>query len=185
MINVNDLKPGITFEYNNDIYIVISSQHSKSGRGQAHVKTKVKNLKTNSTTNITFIGGDKVKKAFINQRNVQFLYSDSDNLHMMDIENYEQIEISTKKYRWVLDFLLEGSNLVIAMFNNEIINIILPQNVRLKVKSIEGGVKGDSISNSNQKAILETGLEVFVPLFIKKGEIIIISTIDKKYVGRN
>lgn len=93
MISVNDFRPGLTFQYEGNIYIVIEAQHSKSGRGQAHVKTKVKNLRSNATTNITFTGGDKVEKAMIDKAEMQYLYDDGTNVIFMDTQTYEQLEI--------------------------------------------------------------------------------------------
>ncbi len=185
MINVNDLKPGITFEYNNNIYIVIESQHSKSGRGQAHVKAKIKNLRTKSTILKTFIGGEKVKKAYIEQFEIQYLYNDGNRAFFMNTITYEQFDILIDlNIKNNLMFLIDGSFVKIAKFNNEILDVILPQNVVLTVATVEEAVKSDSASGSNKKVVLETGLEIFVPLFIKQGEKIIISTSDKKYIGR-
>ena len=185
MISVNDLRPGITFEHNKNIYIVVSSQHSKSGRGQAHVKAKVKNLRSKDTTTITFTGGEKVEKAFIEQRSMQFLYDNGSFLVFMDINSYEQSEIPMSNITNELLFLKEGSEVMISKYNEEILGLVLPTNVILKVISVEGGIKGDSTSGANQKAILETGLEIFVPLFIKSGENIVVAVVDKKYVGRS
>jgi elongation factor P len=93
MINVNELKPGMTFQYDGNAYILLESKHSKSGRGQAHVKTKVKNIETGSTTNITFTGGDKVEKAFVDTKEVQFLYFSNGIGSFMEMETYEQFEL--------------------------------------------------------------------------------------------
>ncbi len=184
MINVNDLKPGITFEYDGQIFVVISAQHSKSGRGQAHVKAKVKNMKSKAIITLTFTGGNKVSKAYIDQENVQFLYEDKDNIIFMNTDTYDQIELPKNDYKNELNFLVEGSSVTIIKYKNEILDFILPTNVVLTVKTVEHAVKGDSKSSTNKKVILETGLEIVVPIFIKQGEKIIVSTVDKKYVGR-
>lgn len=97
MINVNTFKPGITFKEGKDIFVVLESQHSQQGRGQANVKAKIKNLRTGSTTVITYTGGDKVEPAIIDKRDMDFLYSDGSNIILMDQETFEQIEISLNK----------------------------------------------------------------------------------------
>lgn len=184
MINVNNFRPGLTFQYENNIYIIIETQHSKSGRGQAHVKTKVKNLRNNATTNITFIGGEKVKKIIINKIEMQYLYSDVNTI-FMDIKTYEQLEIPTHKLVWEKNFLKEGIIISVTKYNGEILGIVLPDKVYLTIMQVEAVIKGGANSGAMKRAMLETGFELYVPLFIKKGEIIIISTSDGKYYGRS
>ncbi|SYV97785.1 Elongation factor P, partial [Mycoplasmopsis edwardii] len=100
MINVNEFKPGITFQDEGEIYVVLEAQHSKQGRGQANVKAKVKNLRSGSTTIKSYTGGDKVKPAHIDKRKMDFLYSDGENIILMDRETYEQIEIALNRVEW-------------------------------------------------------------------------------------
>ncbi|TNK92652.1 elongation factor P, partial [Mycoplasmopsis pullorum] len=142
MINVNEFKPGITFQDEGDIFIVLEAQHSKQGRGQANVKAKVKNLRTGSTTIKTYTGGDKVKPAHIDKRRMNFLYSDGENIILMDNETFEQVEIPVKNVEWELNFLKEGSEVQIRKFEEEVLDIELPINVDLLVQSAPDAVKG-------------------------------------------
>ncbi|TNK96609.1 elongation factor P, partial [Mycoplasmopsis pullorum] len=182
---VNEFKPGITFQDEGDIFIVLEAQHSKQGRGQANVKAKVKNLRTGSTTIKTYTGGDKVKPAHIDKRRMNFLYSDGENIILMDNETFEQVEIPVKNVEWELNFLKEGSEVQIRKFEEEVLDIELPINVDLLVQSAPDAVKGNTTTNPQKKVILETGFEMETPMFIKEGDSIIVSTETGKYVGKN
>lgn len=184
MINVNSFKPGITFEEDGEIYSVIEAQHSKQGRGQANVKTKVKNLRTGSTTIKTFTGGQMVKKAHIDKRPMSYLYNDGSNIILMDTETYEQIGVPVSHITWEINFLKEGMIVRIRKFGSEILDIELDDNVELLVTTAPEATKGNTVNNPQKKVILETGFELEAPMFIKEGEVIIVSTQTGKYVGR-
>lgn len=184
MINVNEFKPGITFQDNNEIFIVLEAQHSKQGRGQANVKAKVKNLRTGSTTMKTYTGGDKVEKARIDKRGMNYLYDDGENIVLMDEETYDQIFIERNKVQWELNFLKEGSKVLVRMFEQEMLDIELNSNVDLLVQTAPDAVKGNTTTNPQKKVIVETGFELETPMFIKEGDIITISTETGKYVGK-
>ena len=184
MINVNTFKPGITFEEKNNIYIVLSASHSKQGRGQATVKAKVKNLRTGSTTIMSYTGGDKVSPAHISKKDMDFLYNTGSAIALMDQVTFEQVEIDLEKVKWELNFLKEGNKVQVRTFGNEILDIELPINIELKVTEAPDAVKGNTQSNPQKKVLLETGFEVEVPMFIKQDEIIVISSETGKYVGR-
>lgn len=184
MINVNTFKPGITFKEGKDIFVVLESQHSQQGRGQANVKAKIKNLRTGSTTVITYTGGDKVEPAIIDKRDMDFLYSDGSNIILMDQETFEQIEISLNKVEWELKFLKEGQKVVVRMYESEVLDIELPTNIPLKVTEAPEAIKGNTANNPSKKIVLETGLEIEAPMFIKEGEVIVVSSETGKYVGR-
>lgn len=184
MINVNDFKPGISFAFNNNIYLVLEALHSKSGRGQAHVKTKVKNLRTQATTTITFTGGEKVSRAHLEKRKMQYLYREDNNFIFMDKDNFEQISINVDKLKWEANFLTDGLIVQVINYNGEILGVIMPDKVNLKIIETELAIKGNSVNAATKKAKLETGWEVQVPLFINNDEIIIVSTSDGKYDQR-
>ena len=184
MINVNTFKPGITFEEDKDIFVVLSASHSKQGRGQANVKAKVKNLRNGSIINKTFTGGDKVQPAHITKVDMDFLYNDGSNIILMDQSSFEQIEIPNNKVEWEMNFLKEGNKVLVRKYNDEILDVELPINVELKVVSAPEAVKGNTQSNPQKKVILETNFEIEVPMFIKEGENIIVSSETGKYVGR-
>ncbi|MBN4083313.1 elongation factor P [Mycoplasma sp. CSL10137] len=185
MVNVNEFKPGITFQLDGEIFIVLEAQHSKQGRGQANVKAKVKNLRSGSTTIKSFTGGDKVKKAHIDKRKMSFLYSDGENIILMDGETFEQIEISIKLVEWELNFLKEGSEVLVRKFEEEVLDIELPANIVLEVTSAPDAVKGNTTTNPQKKVIVETGFELETPMFIKEGDQIIVSTETGKYAGKS
>lgn len=184
MISVNDLKPGITFELDSEIFVVLEASHSKQGRGQANVKVKVKNLRNFSTTIKSFTGGDKVKKAHISKSEMNFLYNDGQNLVLMDNETFEQIELPANKYKWELNFLVEGSQIKIKKFEGEILDLELPINIDMEVIEAFDAVKGNTTTNPQKKVKVATGFEVEAPMFIKQGDIITVSSETGKYVGK-
>lgn len=184
MINVNTLKPGLTFQENKEIFSVLSASHSKQGRGQATVKVKVKNLRTGATIIKTYTGGEKIQTAHISKNDMNYLYNDGQNIILMDQTTFEQFEIPLKKVEWELNFLKEGSNVKVRSFEHEILDIELPVNLELEVIEAPEAVKGNTQSNPQKKIKLETGFEMEAPMFIKEKDIIIVSSIDGKYVGR-
>ncbi|MXR13620.1 elongation factor P [Mycoplasma flocculare] len=184
MVNVNEFRPGITFEFENEIYVVISAQHSKQGRSQANLKAKVKNLRTGAIIVKTFSGGERVGKAHIEKISMSYLYNDGANIVLMDDNTYEQVVIENARISWELNFLTEGTKVKLRKFNNEILDIELPAKIELKIDSTFDAIKGNTTTNPTKKATLETGYEIDVPLFIKEGESIIVSTEDGKYVSR-
>lgn len=184
MVSVNDFKPGITFQMDGNLYIVLEASHSKQGRGQANVKAKVKDLRSNSTVIKSFTGGDKVKKAHIERITMNFLYNDGINCILMDNETFEQIELNSSKLQWELNFLNEGSEVKVRKFESEILDLEIPLNIDLEVKEAADAVKGNTTTNPQKKVILVTGYEVEVPMFIKEGDIVTIATETGKYVGK-
>ena len=184
MINVNTLKPGITFQHNKNIFIVITASHSKSARGQAHVKVKCKNLRSNAIVQLTFTGGDRVEAALIEKIFMQFLYESNNLLVFMNNNTFEQVELDTKKFKWETNFLKNGLNLELIYFQSECLGMILPDKIALEVQQASHAVRGDTSGNATKKVTLETGYEVDVPLFIKQGETILINSQDGKYSSR-
>ena len=184
MINVNTFKPGITFQENKELFVVINASHSKQGRGQANVKAKVKNLRTGAITIKSYTGGDKVQKAHIEKKDMDYLYNDGSNIVLMDQNTFEQFEIPLTKVEWELNFLIEGNKIQVRSYENEVLDVELPVNINLKVVESPEAVKGNTANNPQKKVKVETGYELEVPMFIKEGEIITISSETGKYVGR-
>ena len=184
MILVNDLRPGITFGHEGNIFIVLDATHNKTAMRQMIIKAKVKNLRTGSIVELSFTGGDKVEPAHIDKNEMQYLYDSGDALVFMDTSTYEQIEMPKDKLEWELNFLKPNDNITIVMFEGEILGLNLPDKVTLKVAETEPAVKGDTATNATKNAILETGLEIKVPLFIAQDEMIIVNTSDGKYSSR-
>ncbi|MGB4985210.1 MAG: elongation factor P [Erysipelotrichaceae bacterium] len=184
MIIVNDLKPGITFQYEGNIFIVIDSQHNKTAMRQMIIKSKVRNLRTGSIVELSFTGGDKVEPAHIDKKEMQYLYDAGDALVFMDTATYDQIEIQKANLEWEMKFLKANDNVVISTYEGEILGVILPDKVTLQIVECEPAVKGDTATSASKMAVLETGLEIKVPLFIEQDEMVIVSTSDGKYSSR-
>ncbi len=183
-INVNEFKPGITFIHNGDVCMVLESSHSKSGRGQAHVKCKIKNMITGSNSQITFTGGDKVEKAFVSKATMQYLYIDGGNAIFMDNETFEQIEMEVSKLEEELKYITEGSEVLVMTYESVVLGVEIPKNVELTVTETADAVRGDTVTNATKKATLETGIEIDVPQFIDQGQKVIVNTSTGKYGGK-
>lgn len=184
MISVNDFKTGLTIEVDNDVWQVLEFQHVKPGKGAAFVRSKLRNLRNGNINEKTFRGGEKVSKAHIENRKMQYLYASGDMHAFMDLETYEQIELSEKQIAYELKFLKENMEVYIMQFNAETLGVALPNNVELEVAETEPGIKGDTSSGGSKPAVLETGLTVQVPFFINQGDVLVINTSDGKYVSR-
>ena len=184
MIIVNDLRPGITFVYENNIYSVIEASHNKTAMRQMIIKAKARNLRSGSIIEISFTGGDKVEPAHIDKKEMQYLYDTGDALAFMDTNTYDQIEIQKSNLSWELNFLKPNDNVNITSYENEILGLILPDKVTLQIIETEPAVKGDTTTNALKNATVETGLQVRVPMFIEQDEMIIVNTSDGKYHSR-
>lgn len=185
MIIVNDLKPGTTFENEGNIFVVLDIAHNKTAMRQMIVKLKVRNLRTGVINEVSFTGGDKVEQAHIEKKEMQYLYDSGDALVFMDTSTYDQIEINKDKLEWEMKFLKPNDNVTISTYEGgEILGVILPDKVELKIVECEPAVKGDTATSASKNAVVETGLEIKVPLFIEQDEMVLISTSDGKYSGR-
>ena len=184
MINVNDSKTGVTITFDNNLFQVLEFQHVKPGKGPAFVRSKLKNLRSGAIIDHTFNAGIKVERAHVDKQKMQFLYSDGDTFHFMNMESYEQIELDKKQLENECKFLTEGLEVDIIFFESEMLGIILPEKIVMKIVLSEPGVKGNTSSSAMKDATLETGIIIKVPLFIEQDEEIIISTKDGKYVSR-
>ncbi|MGX7059460.1 elongation factor P [Vagococcus humatus] len=184
MISVNDFKTGLTIEVDGGIWRVVDFQHVKPGKGAAFVRSKLKNLRTGAVQEKTFRAGEKVAKAQIDNRQMQYLYADGDSYVFMDTENYEQISLSEDQIENELNYLLENSTCQIIMYGTETIGVSLPNTVELEVKETEPGIRGDTSSGGSKPATMETGLVVQVPFFVNAGDKLIINTDDGSYVSR-
>lgn len=184
MFNVNDIKVGITFLYEGSIYQVLEFSHVKPGKGAAFVQAKLRNLRTGSTTVVRFNSGVKLEKAMIEKKEMQFLYASGDSYNFMNMETYEQIELSKDQLGEEAPYLKEGLNVYISFYQGDLLGVILPDKIEMKVVHTEPAVKGNTTNNATKDAELETGLVVRVPLFVEEGETIIIATKDGEYVSR-
>lgn len=184
MISSNDLKPGQTICVDGDIYTVLDISQNKTARSAMVVKAKVRNLRAGSNVELSWGGGEKVEPANIEKREMQYLYDTDDSLVFMDNETFEQVEIPSDRLEWEKKFLKANDNVSISSYEGEILGVILPDKATLKVVECEAAVKGDTATSASKNAVLETGLEVKVPLFINQDEMIIVNTNDGKYSGR-
>ena len=184
MINVNDLKVGMTIMYENNIYSVMDTQHVKPGKGAAFVQAKLKNLRSGSIVENRFNSSDKVEPARIEKKAMQFLYSMNDTYYFMNMSDYEQIELDKKIIGDDAELLKENLEVDIMFFEGEMLGMNLPDKIALKVVHTEPAVKGNTTSSAMKDATLETGKVIKVPLFIEEGEELLISSKDGKYVSR-
>lgn len=184
MISSNDLKPGMTIQIDKDIFIVLEQSQNKTARSAMVVKAKVRNLRSGANVELSFGGGDKIAPAHIDKKEMQYLYEMDDVLIFMDNETYEQIEVPKANIEWEMKFLKPNDNVNISMFEGEILGVILPDKVSLQIVECEPAVKGDTATSASKNAVLETGLEIKVPLFIAQDEMVLVSTSDGKYSGR-
>ena len=184
MINATDLRPGVTFEYDGNLYVCLDYSHNKTARAAANIRVKMKNMRTGTTTEMTFGSNAKVKKAQVEKSKMQYLYDNGGMLVFMDNETYDQVEIPMDRLKWERNFIVPNSNVNISSYEGEILGVILPDKATLKIVECEQAVKGDTATSASKNAVLETGLEVKVPLFINQDEMIVVNTNDGKYSGR-
>ena len=184
MVSSNDFKNGMTILYDGHIYKILEFMHVKPGKGAAFVRTKLRDLRNGGIVDITFNSAEKVERAIIDKITMQYLYDDGSSLVFMDMETYEQIELTHALVEYEMKFLVENMNVEIEKMGDEILGIILPDKVTLLVTKCDPAVKGDTKTNALKDAYVETGLLVKVPMFIEEGEKIIISTETGKYSSR-
>ncbi|MFB0545524.1 MAG: elongation factor P [Anaerolineae bacterium] len=184
MINVNELRKGVTFEMDGELYRVLEYQHHKPGRGKAIIRTTIRNLRSGAIIEKNFFSGDRVQDIRLDHHTVQYLYSDGDLYYFMDTETYEQPALSAEVLGEAVRFLTDGLTLELSTYEGQPIDIELPTTVDLKVTETEPGFRGDTASSATKRATLETGLVVQVPLFIEIGDVVRIDTRDESYITR-
>ncbi|MGL4647168.1 MAG: elongation factor P [Mycoplasmoidaceae bacterium] len=183
IIHAKDLRAGHTFIYKNNIYLVLENSFNKTAMREGIVKCKVKNLRT-STITIEVLTGEKLEQANVQKKKCSFSYIDGANYVFMDLENFEQYEVNIAKLQWEKNFLIEGSEVNMIIYENEILGLSLPDTVTLRVEYAEEAVQGNSVQTALKKATLETGWEIDVPQFIKTGELVIVNTVSGEYISR-
>ncbi|HHW07757.1 MAG TPA: elongation factor P [Clostridia bacterium] len=184
MISTNDFRTGLTIEVDGEVYTVVEFQHVKPGKGAAFVRSKLKNRRTGAVVEKTFRAGEKVEKAHVERREMQYLYNDGDNYYFMDTGNYEQISLNKDQLDEAIKFLKENMNIYCLFYKGESIGVELPNTVELKVVETEPGVRGDTATGATKAAVLETGAVVQVPLFVNVGDVLVIDTRSGEYVQR-
>ena len=184
MISAGEFRNGKTFELDGEIYVIIEFQHVKPGKGAAFVRTKIKNLKTGGVVEKTFRPTEKMPLAHIDRFDMQYLYSDGDLFHFMNVENYDQIAVSAADVGDALKFVKENEMVKILSYQGQVFGIEPPIQVELEITDTEPGFAGNTATGATKPAIVETGAQVLVPLFINQGEKIKIDTRTGEYVGR-
>lgn len=184
MFNVNDIKNGMTILFEDNIYTVLEFSHVKPGKGAAFVQVKLKNLRTGSIVEKRFNSGVKLEKAMIEKKNMQYLYANGDSYTFMDNNTYEQLELTGAQLGDDKNYLKDGLEVIITVYQGEVLGLILPEKVELKIIATEPAVKGNTTNNAQKDATVETGLLVRVPLFIEQGEVILVNTKDGSYASR-
>ena len=184
MVSAGDFKNGLTIEIEGNIFQILEFQHVKPGKGAAFVRTKLKNIISGGVVEKTFRPTEKYPQAHIDKKEMQYLYNDGEMYNFMDNETYDQVEIPMDRLKWERNFIVPNSNVNISSYEGEILGVILPDKATLKVVECEQAVKGDTATSASKNAVLETGLEVKVPLFINQDEMIVVNTNDGKYSGR-
>lgn len=184
MISSNEFKTGVTIELDGDVFTIIEFQHVKPGKGAAFVRTKLKNVKTGGVVERKFNAGEKVPKAHVERREMQYLYKDGDHFVVMDNESYEQTSLTENQIGDGVKWLKENMTLGVLFFGTNVIGVDLPNSVQLAVAATEPGVKGDTATGGTKPATLETGAIVQVPFFVNEGDVLIIDTRTGNYVQR-
>ncbi len=184
MISAGDFRNGITFEMDGNVFQIIEFQHVKPGKGAAFVRTKIKNVITGATIERSFNPSDKLPKAHIDRKDMQYLYSDDDLYYFMDVETYEQLPINASTIGDALKFVKENDVCKILSYKGNVFGIEPPIFVELEVTETEPGFKGDTATGATKPAIVETGAMVKVPLFVNQGDRIRIDTRTEEYMER-
>lgn len=184
MISAGDFRNGVTFEMDGDVYQIIEFQHVKPGKGAAFVRTKLRNVITGSVTDKTFNPSDKYPTAFIERREMQYLYKDGSLYYFMDMETYEQEPIDENKLDDNFKFVKENMEVKVLSYKGSVFGVEPPFFVELMVTQTDPGFKGDTATNATKPAVLETGAEIKVPLFIEEGTMIRIDTRTGEYMER-
>ncbi len=184
MISSNDFRNGLTIAIDGVLYTIVEFQHVKPGKGSAFVRVKMRNVRTGSTVERTFNAGEKVNRAQLEGKEVQFLYQDGDAFTFMDTSSYEQITLNRAALGDALNFLKESLTISLELYEGEVVGVELPNSVELEVTQTEPGIKGDTAQGATKPATLETGYTVRVPLFVNIGDRLVIDTRSGNYISR-
>ena len=184
MVTAGDFRNGVTFEMDGNVYSIIEFQHVKPGKGAAFVRTKIRNVISGAVTEKTFNPNDKYPTAFIERKDMEYLYNDGDLYYFMDSETYEQLPISPNVLGDNFRFVKENMVCKVLSYKGNVFGIEPPNFVELQVTETEPGVKGDTATNVTKPATLETGAEIKVPIFINEGEMIRVDTRTGDYMER-
>lgn len=184
MISSNDFRTGTSIEIDGSVWRVVEFLHVKPGKGSAFVRTKLKNAETGSNLERTFRAGEMLPQAVLEKRNKQYTYRDGDQYVFMDMETYEESRLNADQIGDSVKYLKEEMEVTVLTWNDKVLEVELPNSVTLEITQTDPGVKGDTATGGTKPAIVETGAQVMVPLFISQGEKIKIDTRNDTYLGR-
>lgn len=184
MISSNDFRPGVTIELDGSVWKVVEFLHVKPGKGAAFVRTKLKNAQTGNVVEKTFRAGETVPQATLEKRTMQHTYKEGEQLVFMDMETYEETNLNPSQIGDKVKYIKEGMEVNVLFWDKVILEVELPTSVILEVIETDPGVKGDTATGGSKPAIVETGAQIMVPLFISIGERIKIDTRNDTYLGR-
>ncbi len=184
MIDANELRKGTTFLLDGDLYEVLEYQHYKPGRGNAIIRTKIRNMRTGAIIPKNFLNGQRFEEAQVERLTGQYLYTDGDSFYFMDSGTYEQYRVSRELVGDQAGFLKDGMEVALTIYENEVMGIDLPASIELEVVESEMAVAGDTATGASKTIVCETGLRVQVPLFINVGDVIRVDTTKGEYQTR-
>ena len=184
VVSTAEFKKGLKIQFDGQPYSIVDFQHVKPGKGGAFVRTTLKNARTGQVIDRTFRAGEKVDRATLNKREMQFLYRDADDYVFMDSTTYEQLNVGPTALAVAASFLVENMSAILVMYEDEIIEVELPASVELTVTETEPGLQGDRVSGARKAATLETGKVVQVPLFVNIGDRVKVDTRSGDYLTR-
>ena len=184
MISAGDFKNGLTFDMDGEVMQIVEFQHVKPGKGAAFVRTKIRNVVTGAVTERTFNPTEKFPPAFVERREMEYLYNDEHLYYFMDTETYEQEAIDAKNLDDSFKFVKENMTVKVLSYKGKVFGVEAPTFVVLQVTKTDPGLKGNTATNATKPAVLETGAEIKVPLFIDEGEMINVDTRTGEYMSR-
>jgi elongation factor P len=185
MISSNDFRTGVTIEMDNGVWRVVEFLHVKPGKGSAFVRTKLKNVQSGSVLEKNFRAGEMLPQAVLEKSTMQHTYKEGDRFIFMDMDSYEEVTLTAAQIGDRVKYMKEGMEVNVIIWGKQVLEVELPNSVTYEVVQTDPGLKGDSATGSSKPAILETGAQVMVPLFITIGEKIKVDTRTDTYLGRD
>ena len=183
-LSTADFKNGLTIEYEGKVFQILEFQHVKPGKGGAFVRSRLKNLITGATIEKTWRAGDSMDQALVERRNVEFLYRDGDDFAFMDMENFEQLQLSLSQVGDVAKFLRDNTPVQLTTWKDTILSVEPPQTMEFTITQTDPGLRGDTAQGGSKPATLETGAVITVPLFVNEGDVVRVDTRSGAYLER-
>jgi elongation factor P len=184
LISTSDFKTGLTFELDGQVYMIVSSEFYKPGKGQAVVRTKVRDIRTGNVYSKTFKSGEKFERAHVDRKEMQYLYGSGESFTFMDLDSYEQVDIPASSVEESAKWFKEGETVLVIQYEGELIGVEVANTVDRRVTQTDPGLRGDTAQGGNKPAVVEGGAIVTVPLFISNGDVLKIDTRSGEYVER-